>query len=602
MLRPSSLLRSLPPQSIGTKNPVALLSRPLHLVTFSNSLQSLQPHRHSSSTTSYTSSNKSEPKRNRSSKRNPFSDQRNGSSHTALGTQITRGSGRKYAEALETAIYEPIPPGKSKPILITINRDDPTSSSHNKIPPFFLPKRSIMSSSHSHSVSPPHSSTTRDNSKRQFGNPEIQVTESGMILLIPLLAFLKSSAALNAVTLISRLALTLLPLSLRAKILHTTRSPLVSSPSTSGQVDTPPSSRKWVIGGETVGKLNAKILLPILVGLPVLLLSATIIASLERVAVTARWRAIMLGPEEEEGLVQSILNAGTTTHTAPNRPTFVNETRGTRDWISILNSVLQLSEEGRSAETGRRNFLGGEVLNGRDWRYRWTLAALRNLERGVGKINSSSDALGIVSSLDSPSTTTTTVSTIVPIPPPSHHPLRSRRIDKSISGVKSSAGEGLSVEYDLVVLERDEPNAFSFGFSPEVRDAGGRRGVIVVYTGSSFPLTIPTSYPQPERITGFLDEILGEKSTAPNINPSQKSSLFNIFSPSLRSTRPTPLESLKNPPLGLPTLEESRNLSVLLSHELSHLILSHTLESYASTSLLRPAICTSHSSLSSYSN
>lgn len=48
---------------------------------------------------------------------------------------------------------------------------------------------------------------------------------------------------------------------------------------------------------------------------------------------------------------------------------------------------------------------------------------------------------------------------------------------------------------------------------------------------------------------------------------------------------------MNNPPNGRPTREESNNLSVLLAHELSHLILSHTLESYASTTLLLPALC-----------
>lgn len=71
---------------------------------------------------------------------------------------------------------------------------------------------------------------------------------------------------------------------------------------------------------------------------------------------------------------------------------------------------------------------------------------------------------------------------------------------------------------------------------------------------------------------GFLDEILGVTA-----QPAQKaqglfSSLFSkqqILEPS------TP-----------PTLEQTKSLATLLSHELSHLLLSHTLESYGSTLLI----------------
>lgn len=43
-------------------------------------------------------------------------------------------------------------------------------------------------------------------------------------------------------------------------------------------------------------------------------------------------------------------------------------------------------------------------------------------------------------------------------------------------------------------------------------------------------------------------------------------------------------------PAVLPTPAQTKALAVLLSHELAHLVLSHTLESYASTSLLIPQI------------
>lgn len=41
-------------------------------------------------------------------------------------------------------------------------------------------------------------------------------------------------------------------------------------------------------------------------------------------------------------------------------------------------------------------------------------------------------------------------------------------------------------------------------------------------------------------------------------------------------------------PATLPTRDQTNAMAVLLSHELAHLVLSHTLESYASTALLVP--------------
>lgn len=137
-----------------------------------------------------------------------------------------------------------------------------------------------------------------------------------------------------------------------------------------------------------------------------------------------------------------------------------------RDWVTILQSVLGLANEGVSS-TGRRILLGGEVLNEQDWRCQWTKAILIALEAGIPILSGEITANGF--------------SQNVLMPPETAYPLLAR------------CGHGsqgkLNVQYDLLIIDRAESNAFSFGFGPdEVTTEGGagqngKRGVIVVYSG-----------------------------------------------------------------------------------------------------------------------
>lgn len=292
---------------------------------------------------------------------------------------------------------------------------------------------------------------------------------------------LKSSAALSTLTFISRIALTLLPLSARAKLIHVI--------STQYLLD-PQNAKPWVkriveASGRTVsptsaaGHFNARFILPLLLFLPFAFLGAVVVASFERTPVTGRLRIIMLSPTEEADLVASILASGT----LPSFPDAPIQ----RDWVTILRNVLELSDEGRSSTTGRRVLLGGEVLDERDWRVRWTEAVLRALEAGVPVLGQE-EGDGVAGVLQ---------------PPPTKFPLRARPTEMSAKDLgwegatllgkhlEGHAQGKLVAEYDLLVLERDEANAFSFGFGPDELDAGddsrGRRGVIVVYTGLSPP-------------------------------------------------------------------------------------------------------------------
>ncbi|KAL8281147.1 hypothetical protein RQP46_006505 [Phenoliferia psychrophenolica] len=344
---------------------------------------------------------------------------------------------------------------------------------------------------------------------------------------------------------ISRVALTLLPLSVRAKIIYVIRERYLQNPNANGWM------RRMVERGGTVTangasmRLNARVILPFLVSLPFLLLGGIIAASYERTPLTGRRRIILVSPAEEADLVQDILERGAPMNHA-----------GSHDWVTILRNVLDLGDEGVSPTTGRRILLGGEVLDERDWRVRWTDAVLRGLERGVPSLatNSSPTNEGILP------------------PPPTKYPLRPRPahfapVSRSAEQPFGAAVDApLVADYDLLVIDRQEANAFSFGFGPEAADGEGSRGVIVVYSG-------------------FLDQILGY--STPSIPAATASP--GIFSNILPSRKPGPID-LTTTPSVLPSSDQTKSLAVLLSHELAHLVLSHTLESYASTSLLIPQL------------
>ncbi|GAA5967751.1 hypothetical protein JCM11641_005755 [Rhodosporidiobolus odoratus] len=412
--------------------------------------------------------------------------------------------------------------------------------------------------------------------------------ELALPFLVPLTAVLKSSAALNVLTILSRLSLTLLPLSLRGKLFNTLQRKYAADPSSFtstviGRACIDRCGHNLASAPGLLSRVNAAAGLPLLLLAPVFMLAIVAIASLERTPVTGRWRVVMLSPAEEAELVGGILSP------APSVP--VQE--GTsRDWVSILRRVLTLPNEGISESTGRRILLGGEVLDQRDWRVRWAEAVLRALEQGgEGALVASAARTGGVEG--------------VLRPPPTEFPLRPReeregewtdelmlaRHLAQAAAAGAGAAEGtaerppkLRVEYDLLVIDRPDANAFSFGFGPDVVQSAGRegekarRGVIVVYTG-------------------FIDEILSSSPssvslppTPPPSPPQNPSSLFSrSSSPSHSKSAPSPnsIEVNLVPPV-LPTQAQTKALAVLLSHELAHLVLDHTLESHASSGLLVP--------------
>ncbi|GAA6041135.1 hypothetical protein JCM8097_004133 [Rhodosporidiobolus ruineniae] len=453
--------------------------------------------------------------------------------------------------------------------------------------------------------------------------------ELAVPLLLPLAAVLKSSAALNCLTLLTRLSLTLLPLSFRGRVVHALRTKYASDPSSlsSSLFGRLIVQRGCVAALEQpsgfFGRWNAVVGFPLLALAPVVLLALVALASLERTPVTGRWRIVMLSPAEEAELVDGIL-APAPAFSAGSGAVDPALLEGTsRDWVQILRRVLSLPDEGVSPTTGRRILLGGEVLDPRDWRVRWAEAVLRALEKGgeAALVGSSSSASSLSSS--SPSG-------VLP-PPPTSYPYEPRAepslaqagwtdefmfsklfaspdrppcacmnassalaaeahyktMEEHAAHAEKDKIPPLRVEYDLLVVDRPDANAFSFGFGPD-RAAGavgegekGRRGVIVVYTG-------------------FINEILGSSSapsfasTASPPSPPSSSGLFSSLStPCPRPSPPVPAADL-DPivayavPSTLPSQAQTKSLAVLLSHELAHLCLDHTLEAYASTGLVVP--------------
>ncbi|KAK4047154.1 hypothetical protein OIV83_005606 [Microbotryomycetes sp. JL201] len=429
----------------------------------------------------------------------------------------------------------------------------------------FLPRLPVKAS---HTPSLARSLTT---SARRCGHP----------ILYPVIGVLKSSSALSALTVITRLALSALPLSLRGKLLHSWRERYLRDPASAStflkklfEGSRAPLSAE---SGSNWSSANARYIFPALLAAPLVFFGLIVAASIERTPVTGRLRVIMLSPQEEADLTSSILAAGQRNQAARD---------DSRDWITIVRSVLELPDEGTSTMTGRRILLGAEVLDERDWRYRWTQAILRKLEAGIPTLaQEQSDSVTMADCL---------------VPPPTRYPLKPRTTAMTAQqmgwkghlllgkGQEGYATEdaNLTTEYELVLLDSPEANAFSFGFGVDHQDLGadskGRRGVIVVYTG-------------------FIQEVLGDKyraaqaavSSKPCDQSPQSRSLLGFLSsePDSKQADPLPNAISENlMPSVLPDLEQTQRLAVLLSHELAHLVLSHTLESYASTSLLFPHV------------
>lgn len=191
-----------------------------------------------------------------------------------------------------------------------------------------------------------------------------------------------------------------------------------------------------------------------------------------------------------------------------------------------------------------------------DWRYTWVMDTLRTLEASIPKLGDEKSLAPVWLERGNGD---------IPLPPPAEYPLRPRpRAAEYVRQLMNSNWSAPShviagPPYSLIVI--DDPNsrnAFSYGFGPD--GAGG----IVVFSG-------------------FLDDILSRNQPPPaESNPPDPSPLQKLFG-GLFASPPPPAQYH-------PTPEQTTDLAILLAHELSHLFLSHHLETLSSMTIFVPGV------------
>lgn len=276
-----------------------------------------------------------------------------------------------------------------------------------------------------------------------------------------------------------------------------------------------------------------------------------IISGLERVPLTGRWRIILISPSEEESIHGSLKENG---------------------WFP---SVLSLLMPDASSPPPK-------ILEARDWRWAWVESTLRQLEKGAGECHQKYSKF-VNRDGEQKLVYPSGANEEYPPPPPPAFPLHPRpRASQllhhhlkcgtgSVDGSTTSQPESPALEgppFSLLLVENKEANAFSYGFG------GNGAAGIVIYTG-------------------LLDEILSSTPPTSSSLPSQPSPppspTTNSFFSALfgRATaKPAPSSSTTNPP----SEEQTLHLACILAHEMSHLLLSHHLETLSQTSVVLPSM------------
>lgn len=151
----------------------------------------------------------------------------------------------------------------------------------------------------------------------------------------------------------------------------------------------------------------------------------------------------------------------------------------------------------------------------------------------------------------------------------------------------------LGPPYSVLLVEKPEAaNAFAYGFGPN----GG--GGVVVYSGfiddilrkslatSSSQLganSTSTNTASNNTSWGLLSYLTGSSGAqANNTTPSSD--------PTQQQSNQRDQDNYQTPTHYVPTLEQTNHLAILLAHELSHLLLSHHLETLSSNSILIPSV------------
>jgi len=244
----------------------------------------------------------------------------------------------------------------------------------------------------------------------------------------------------------------------------------------------------------------------------------------------------LLSPEEEDQIAAQLAGQG---------------------WYQAVSEILTTQ-----AEDGKMPI----SISATDWRYQWVQSTLRRLESVVPILQDETKL--------HPSWLETGPDD-VQLPPPAEFPLRPRpRASEYLKMISDMTCGKISKHtpdhaphtvtgppYSLLLVDKpDAPNAFSYGFGPD----GG--GGIVVYSA-------------------FIDEILNDSSLATSTmsqdQPEETSWWSYLFGSILNTNH-------RQQPV--PSPEQTNRLAVLLAHELSHLILSHHLESLTSSSIILPGL------------
>ncbi|KDQ19273.1 hypothetical protein BOTBODRAFT_102457, partial [Botryobasidium botryosum FD-172 SS1] len=247
----------------------------------------------------------------------------------------------------------------------------------------------------------------------------------------------------------------------------------------------------------------------------------------------ARWRLILLSPQEEEEISHVLSGQG---------------------WYRAVVDMLSASSEAPL-----------KTVPPQDWRYQWVETILRRLEAVVPILQDEQNYKAAFHEhiLDGPL-----------LPPPIDYPLVPRpRAAQVLHALPPSPDHGetesvplththhdsplahLGPPYSLLIVDQPESNAFSYGFG------GNGAGGVVLYTG-------------------FLDEVLATAIPEAVEAPKAPPSVWSLVSGSRTGSAPRPA----------PTPEQTTRVAMLLAHELSHLLLAHHLETLTKGTVLLPSV------------
>ena len=286
-----------------------------------------------------------------------------------------------------------------------------------------------------------------------------------------------------------------------------------------------------------------------LLAIPAVILVIAVAASLEQTPVTGRWRIIMMNKDEEALLVESFLKPGSPPGSHLNWTV-------PRDWVAILRS-----DQNPHVQNGvpSNTIMGYPVLNpSDDWRAKWVLNTLIRLQDSVQRLNiipgSPADRydkldVGDTRFLIPPVAIPLTIRPAVL----KHH---GRSEDEYIEGP-------FLTRYGCVVLNSPIANAFAIGFGPALQTnpdgVEEAPGVIVVHSGLL-----------DEIMKGRRQRVVEASGESVAVNPvASPNPVVGIFSNLVKPYSPI---------VAAPSKREDEELAAVLAHELSHALLSHTLE------------------------